>query len=135
MHFWIDKRSPQACIYSRSRVAASLGTNGNNFGLSQLTAGRRIPRSATKSMVTPIHRFPTVECTRPHLYRNQQQSPSSLSHQSQNNSSHAHPQNHFNFSGAQVASQANHHHHHNNHSTSSSSSTNQYSIHRVYHNT
>lgn len=130
MHFWIDKRSPQACIYSgsRARVAASLGANSNNFGLSQLTAGRRIPRSATKSMVTPIHRFPTVECTRPHIYRNQhsqqQQSPSSLSQQSQN-SSHAHQQqNHFNFSG----SQPNHH----NHSTSSS--TNQYSIHRVYNN-
>lgn len=133
MHFWIDKRSPQACIYSRSRVAASLGTNGNNFGVSQLTAGRRIPRSATKSMVTPIHRFPTVECTRPHLYRNQhtqQQSPSSLSHQSQNNPSHTHQQNHFNFSGS--PNQPNHHHQHN-HSTSSSS-TNQYSIHRVYNN-
>lgn len=128
MHFWIDKRSPQACIYSgsRARVAASLGTNSNNFGLSQLTAGRRIPRSATKSMVTPIHRFPTVECTRPHIYRNQQ-SPSSLSQQSQN-SSHSHQQNHFNYSGPQPTTQQNHH----NHSTSSSA--NQYSIHRVYAN-
>ncbi|XP_063707250.1 uncharacterized protein LOC134836021 [Culicoides brevitarsis] len=119
MHFWIDKRSPQACIYSgRSRVAASLGTNGNNFGLSQLTTGRRIPRTATKSMVTPIHRFPTVECTRPHLYRNQ-------SHPSTQNSSH-----NFNFN----TSGSSHHTNNNHHSNSSSSSTNQYNIHRVYNN-
>uniref|UniRef100_A0A336K6I0 CSON015620 protein n=1 Tax=Culicoides sonorensis TaxID=179676 RepID=A0A336K6I0_CULSO len=116
MHFWIDKRSPQACIYSgsRARVAASLGTNSSNFGVSQLTAGRRIPRSATKSMVTPIHRFPTVECTRPHLYRNQsqqQQSPNSISHQTHN----------FHHLGTSAQ-----------HHSSSSASANQYSIHRVY---
>uniref|UniRef100_A0A336KQC9 CSON009179 protein n=1 Tax=Culicoides sonorensis TaxID=179676 RepID=A0A336KQC9_CULSO len=118
MHFWIDKRSPQACIYSgsRARVAASLGTNSSNFGVSQLTAGRRIPRSATKSMVTPIHRFPTVECTRPHLYRNQsqqQQSPNSISHQTHN----------FHHLGTSAQ-----------HHSSSSASANQYSIHRVYNN-
>lgn len=127
MHFWIDKRSPQACIYSgRSRVAASLGTNGNNFGLSQLTAGRRIPRSATKSMVTPIHRFPTVECTRPHLYRNQ--------HHQQQQSPNPQSSSHFNFSSSGAAS---HHPHTNNHhsTSTSSSATSQYNIHRVYNNT
>ncbi|XP_055596154.1 uncharacterized protein LOC129746505 [Uranotaenia lowii] len=65
MHFWIDKRS-QTCGFGRARVAASLSSGGGlGFGYP-----RRVPR---KSMVTPIHRFQTVDCTRPHLYRHQQQ--------------------------------------------------------------
>ncbi|XP_062562931.1 uncharacterized protein LOC134226281 [Armigeres subalbatus] len=78
MHFWIDKRS-QACGFGRARVAASLsGGGGLGFG-----HPRRIPR---KSMVTPIHRFQTVDCTRPHLYRHQQQQQA----QSQNSNHHQH---------------------------------------------
>lgn len=125
MHFWIDKRS-QACIYSgRNRIAASLGTNGNNFGLSQ---PRRIPR-VTKSMVTPIHRFPTVECTRQHNYRQQQQPQHSPSNISQHSSSHSH-QSQFSFgpstnqlhqsSAYNNSNQA----HHNNHRVYKYSSSN-----------
>ncbi|XP_058837622.1 uncharacterized protein LOC131693645 [Topomyia yanbarensis] len=86
MHFWIDKRS-QACGFGRARVAASLSSGGGlGFGYP-----RRIPR---KSMVTPIHRFQTVDCTRPHPYRHQphqlQQQPQSQN--STSNHQHYHPQ-------------------------------------------
>uniref|UniRef100_A0A182PWG3 Uncharacterized protein n=1 Tax=Anopheles epiroticus TaxID=199890 RepID=A0A182PWG3_9DIPT len=78
MHFWIDKRS-QACGFGRARVAASLsGGGGLGFG-----HPRRVPR---KSMVTPIHRFQTVDCNRPHFHR-QQQSQQQQLHQSQTNPS------------------------------------------------
>ncbi|XP_055627291.1 protein couch potato [Toxorhynchites rutilus septentrionalis] len=86
MHFWIDKRS-QACGFGRARVAASLsGGGGLGFG-----HPRRIPR---KSMVTPIHRFQTVDCTRPHPYRHQQSQSQLLQQQSQsqNTSQHYHQQ-------------------------------------------
>ncbi|XP_055530392.1 uncharacterized protein LOC129721635 [Wyeomyia smithii] len=82
MHFWIDKRS-QACGFGRARVAASLsGGGGLGFG-----HPRRIPR---KSMVTPIHRFQTVDCTRPHPYRHQQQQQQQQSQSQTNNSHHQH---------------------------------------------
>uniref|UniRef100_A0A1S4H427 Uncharacterized protein n=1 Tax=Anopheles gambiae TaxID=7165 RepID=A0A1S4H427_ANOGA len=77
MHFWIDKRS-QACGFGRARVAASLSSGGGlGFG-----HPRRVPR---KSMVTPIHRFQTVDCSRPHFHRQQQSQ--QQQHQSQTNPS------------------------------------------------
>ncbi|XP_052873067.1 uncharacterized protein LOC128278381 [Anopheles cruzii] len=104
MHFWIDKRS-QACGFGRARVAASLsGGGGLGFG-----HPRRVPR---KSMVTPIHRFQTVDCTRPHFYRHQQQS------QSQANSSAAATHNNSSTSSQQHQHQSQSHHqqyHHNSH--------------------
>ncbi|GAB0098662.1 uncharacterized protein DMENIID0001_144310 [Sergentomyia squamirostris] len=50
MHFWIDKRS-QACGFGRARVAASLSGTGLGYH-------PRRPRG--KSMVTPVHRFPSI---------------------------------------------------------------------------
>lgn len=79
MHFWIDKRSQSFGYNGRPRVAASLSSfsshpssvNGFGFGQPRRLRG--------KSMVTPIHRFPTVECARPHLPRQQQShQPSSI---------------------------------------------------------
>lgn len=60
MHFWIDKRS-QSCGFGRARVAASLSGSGIGFG-------HHPRRMGGKSMLTPIHRFPAVDCRpyRPH---------------------------------------------------------------------
>ncbi|KAG4070399.1 hypothetical protein HA402_006541 [Bradysia odoriphaga] len=60
MHFWIDKRS-QSCGFGRARVAASLSGTGIGFG-------HHPRRMGGKSMLTPIHRFPAVDCRpyRPH---------------------------------------------------------------------
>lgn len=60
MHFWIDKRS-QSCGFGRARVAASLSGTGLGFG-------HHPRRMGGKSMLTPIHRFPAVDCRpyRPH---------------------------------------------------------------------
>lgn len=67
MHFWIDKRS-QSCGFGRARVAASL--SGTGFG-------HHPRRMGGKSMLTPIHRFPAVDCRpyRPHreTHQNNQQ--------------------------------------------------------------
>uniref|UniRef100_A0A1B0GQE8 Uncharacterized protein n=1 Tax=Phlebotomus papatasi TaxID=29031 RepID=A0A1B0GQE8_PHLPP len=78
MHFWIDKRS-QACGFGRARVAASL--SGTGFGYHP-----RRPR--TKSMVTPVHRFPSIQAPPTAPPR----------HQRQGNHNH------------------HHHHHHHHHS-------------------
>lgn len=67
MHFWIDKRS-QACGFGRARVAASLstGSTGLGFGYPRRIRG--------KSMLTPIHRIQSADCSRPsHIFRQQQQ--------------------------------------------------------------
>ncbi|XP_049295026.1 dual specificity tyrosine-phosphorylation-regulated kinase 1A [Anopheles funestus] len=120
MHFWIDKRS-QACGFGRARVAASLsGGGGLGFG-----HPRRVPR---KSMVTPIHRFQTVDCGRPHIHRQQQsqqqqphpqpQSNPSVpgthysSTQSQQSSAHQHQQPHH---PHQSHADPQHHRHHPHH--------------------
>jgi hypothetical protein len=58
MHFWIDKRSQ---AFGRPRVSASL-SNGGGFGFngSGLGFNPNNRRLRGKSMVTPIHRFPTT---------------------------------------------------------------------------
>ncbi|XP_053670666.1 uncharacterized protein LOC128720991 [Anopheles nili] len=84
MHFWIDKRS-QTCGFGRARVAASLsGGSGLGFG-----HPRRVPR---KSMVTPIHRFQTIDCSRPHFYRQQQQQQSQTNPSVPSGTYHSSPQ-------------------------------------------
>ncbi|XP_055313607.1 uncharacterized protein LOC129574947 isoform X2 [Sitodiplosis mosellana] len=57
MHFWIDKRS-QACGFGRARAG---------FGYDFYHPPRR-----NKSMLTPVHRFPNVDCrnvNRPNVHR------------------------------------------------------------------
>lgn len=54
MHFWIDKRS-QSCGFGRARVSASL-SGGTGIGF-----GHHPRRIGGKSMVTPIHRYPSVD--------------------------------------------------------------------------
>lgn len=124
MHFWIDKRS-QACGYNgRARVAASL-SSGSSFGFSQPR------RFRGKSMVTPIHRYPTVECTRPHLYRNptpaaqQQTSPASTAHNSSTPSYHQHQQNNN-------SNQNQHQQQQTQVSQQQQANSNNYNIHRIY---
>lgn len=75
MHFWIDKRS-QSCGFGRARVAASLSGSGIGFG-------HHPRRMGGKSMLTPIHRFPAVDCRpyRPHRETH---------HHHQNNQRHEH---------------------------------------------
>lgn len=75
MHFWIDKRS-QSCGFGRARVAASLSGTGIGFG-------HHPRRMGGKSMLTPIHRFPAVDCRpyRPHR---------EVSHQNNHRHEHEH---------------------------------------------
>uniref|UniRef100_A0AAG5DRF7 Uncharacterized protein n=1 Tax=Anopheles atroparvus TaxID=41427 RepID=A0AAG5DRF7_ANOAO len=127
MHFWIDKRS-QACGFGRARVAASLsGGGGLGFG-----HPRRVPR---KPMVTPIHRFQTVDCSRPHFYRTQQQQQQQQqTSQSQTNAS-ATPAHHTSAANQQQPQQQHqsHHHHHHHQQQQQGSHQQQHFHHHPHH--
>lgn len=87
MHFWIDKRS-QGYGFGRARagfVAASLSGTGYDF---------YHPPRRNKSMVTPVHRFQSVDfrnANRPNVHRPSQVHRSSHHH---NNHHHYHQDHH-----------------------------------------
>lgn len=108
MHFWIDKRS-QTCGFGRARVAASLSGTGLGFG-------HHPRRIGGKSMVTPVHRFQSVDC-RPYVQRQSQShhhNHQNLSQQQNSQQSHSQQSTHHH---QQASAQQAHHNHHQTHQT------------------